>query len=222
LLHLFSKNFILRYDIQVSTILFFEGRNSTIGGKNHMNRKLATIGIVIILIILSTTTVSNAKLTRQQLTKHEIPETLNKEIFLGSATIFGDGTEENTTVDAEVEIDIDIGIDSVTQPVDLYITYDIDCNGSIDDGRVYFVAQLNGAMIGNISATSSENEEDVLKFESVQVKRGDVLTTKIGAFYTNLDPFFVVLDVAVGGGVFSKTTTFHPHMFPLLRQLLGL
>ncbi len=73
------------------------------GGKNHMNRKSAIISILAILIVLSTATISNAISIKQQPIKELISETVNHQVYLGSASIIGNGN--SSTLEAVAKND---------------------------------------------------------------------------------------------------------------------
>jgi len=190
-----------------------------------MNRKLCAIVLIITIVLIGLVTVTNAKPVTKKTVKNILFNDLNKQIYLGQATIWGNGTsEENTTVDVDAEIDLSIGIDSETEIVDFYITYSITCNGEYDDGRVYFLLQINGVSQDLINASTNESDSGNLILKDVEVKRGDKLTFELGAVYTNLIPPFVVPDIDVGGGLINKATIFNKfcNRFPLMSRLLQL
>ncbi len=115
-----------------------------------------------------------------------------------------------------------IGISSETEIVDFYITYSITCDGEYDDGRVYFLLQINGVSQNLKNVSTGESDSGNLILEDVEVKRGDTLTFELGAAYTNLFPPFVVLDVDIGGGVINRATIFDRicERFPLFSHFL--
>jgi len=181
--------------------------------------------LIITIVLIGLITVTNAKPVTKKTVKNIHFNDLNKQIYLGQATIWGNGTsEENTTVDVDAEIDLSIGIDSETEIVDFYITYSITCTGEYDDGRVYFLLQINGVSQELINVSTNESDSGNLILEDVEVKRGDKLTFELGAVYTNLFPPFVVPDVDVGGGLINRATIFNKiyYRFPLMVRLLRL
>jgi len=138
-----------------------------------------------------------------------IEESLNEQKLLGSAYVYGDGIEENTVVDAVAGDDLIIRISSQTEIVDFYITYDITCDGDYDEGRVYFLLQINGEEQGQREVITFYSESGNLVFEDVEVSLLDILTFEIGAVYTNLIPPFVIPDIAIGGGLVNKAASFN-------------
>ncbi len=187
----------------------------------NINKKICAVAIVLTLLLLGMGTVSNAEVINQKITRQ--PKTARTQILLGSASIFGDGIEENTVVDAIASDDLTISIPSQTAIVDFYIEYDIVCNGDLDDGRVYFGLQINGENQELQEANTSDIDSGNLILEDVEVSRGDILTFEIGAVYTNLIPPFVVPDVAIGGGIVNRPVLFNLlfEKFPVLSYLLS-
>lgn len=188
-----------------------------------MNRKLCAIAIIVTIVLLGMVTITNAKPVTQKTVKNMLFNNLNKQIDLGQATIWGNGTsEENTTVDVDAKIDLTIGIDSETEIVDFYITYSITCDGDHDDGRVYFLLQINGVSQTLKNVSTGESVSGNLILEDIEVKYGDKLTFELGALYTNLIPPFAVPDVDVGGGLINRATIFDRicERFPLFSHFL--
>lgn len=187
----------------------------------NINKKFCAVAIVLTILLLGMGTVSNAEVINQKITRQ--PKTARTQILLGSASIFGDGIEENTVVDAIASDDLTISIPSQTEIVDFYITYDIVCNGDYDDGRVYFGLQINGENQELQEANTSDIDSGNLILEDVEVSRGDILTFEIGAVYSNLIPLFTVPDVAIGGGIVNRPVLFNLlfEKFPVLSYLLS-
>ena len=188
-----------------------------------MNRKLCAIAIIVTIVLLGMVTVTNAKPVTQKTVKNILFNNLNKQIYLGQATIWGNGTsEENTTVDVAAGDDLIIGISSQTEIVDFYITYDITCDGDYDEGRVYFLLQINGEEQGQREVITVYSESGNLVFEDVEVSRRDILTFEIGAVYSNLNPPFVIPDIDIGGGLINRATIFNRicERFPLFSHFL--
>ena len=105
--------------------------------------------------------------------------------------------------------------------VDLKMSYDIKCDGSVDQGHVYLFAQLNGVEIDNVSVIVEETETGYITLADVEVSNGNVLTFEIGVLYTNFDPFFTDYEVDIGGGVFIKSRSLQSRFFdsPLFQLL---
>ena len=189
-----------------------------------MNRKLCAIVIIVTIVLLGMVTITNAKPVTQKTVKNMLFNNLNKQIYLGQATIWGNGTsEENTTVDVDAEIDLTIGIDSETEIVDFYITYDITCDADYDNGSVYFLLQIDLVEQGERRILTIDSASGNLVFEDVEVSRGDILSFEIGAVYANLIPPFGVFDVDAGGGLINRVTIFDRifERFPLFSHFLA-
>jgi hypothetical protein len=199
-----------------------------------MSRKLTTIGIVAILVILSTTTVSNAISVKQQPIKELISETGNYQVYLGSASIIGNGN--SSTLEAVAENDLLIGLGSESSYVDFYIDYDMSCSGTIDEGIITLIVSINGQNITPKIVQTPTSKNGTLKIENIEVNRQDTLIFVINVAYGSVIPLYSNSTSATGAGVFSKakpiveesTNPFldflekHPRMFLMLRYLLRL
>jgi hypothetical protein len=199
-----------------------------------MRRKLTTISIVAILVILSTTTISNAMSVKQQPIKELISETVNHQVYLGSASIIGNGN--SSTLEAVAENDLLIGLDSESSYVDFYINYDMNCGGATDTGIITLIVSINGQNITPKIVQNQTSKNGTLKIENVEVNRQDALIFVINVAYGSVIPFYSNLTSATGAGVFSKAKTIveestnpfldflekHPRMFLMLRYLLRL
>jgi len=185
-----------------------------------VNKKIFAITLVTMLILLGATTASNAKMNIQH-SDEEKPAILKKEISLGSATIYGDGIQGNTNVDAAVREGLTIKIGSNQEYVDFNISYSIQCDGEDDIGIVILLVQLGGVSLGYTSMFSSESKEGDLKIEDALVKQGDLLTYEIIALYINTDPAFTRLDADAGGALIIKSRNIHNRLYgsPLVQQL---
>ena len=172
-----------------------------------MVKKKYYIFVVFAAVILISSGLSSASIIKK-VANANFPKTANKQIYLGQASIYGDGVKENTTINLSAENDLSIGIDSQTEIVDFYITYTMTCNGTTDDGAITLLIQINGEQKGTNQTITFDEKEGTLKVENIEVKRRDVLSFQIGGAYTNLNPPFVVSDVSIGGGVISKGFVF--------------
>ena len=204
------------------------------GGRNYMRRKLTTISIVVILVILSTTTTSNAMSVKQQPIKELISETVNHKVYLGSASIIGNGS--SSTLEAVAENDLLIGLDSESSHVDFYITYDMNCSGTTDGGIITLMVSINGQNITPNIVQTSTSKNGTLKIENIEVNRQDALIFVINVAYGSVIPLYSNSTSATGAGVFSKAKTIvekstnpfldllekYPRMFLMLRYLLRL
>ena len=186
-----------------------------------MNKKFIAIAMATILIFLgATTTGSSLKMSIKNLVEEK--PTFAEEISLGSATVYGDGIEGHTNVDAITAKDLTIKITSDPETIDFYISYSMQCDGALDQGRVYLFLQLNGESLGNKSVEIAESEEGTLKFDNVIVTNGDILTYEIGALYANLDPVFTAGDLDIGAALILKSRTIHNRLLdsPMFQLLL--
>jgi len=113
-----------------------------------MNKKIIAFSIIMMLMIFGITTMSYAKNTNLSFNDNGSYKKLNKEIFLGTASIYGDGIEENTVIELDAEIDLSIGIDSQTEIVDFYVDYTMTCDSLTDNGIVTLFVQINGDNVG--------------------------------------------------------------------------
>jgi len=165
-----------------------------------MNKhRIVTLIIALFLIMTGTAIITHGTVLKKQVTTNS-----NQEVYLGFATMSGDGTELNTTVDAIAENDLVIKTESETSLIDLYISYTMECSGVTDSGAISLLVQINQENKGHAEAATLDFKTGDLHIEDVEVTWGDVLTFEISAAYTNGVPPFVIPDVAVGGGVVSK------------------
>ncbi len=188
-----------------------------------MKKKIISILLVGILILVGLTASANA-ININQVIKQRNLNNANREIPIGSASIYGDGIEENTIVDAVARKNLRIGITAKQETVDLYIDYSINCSGSVDEGLVYLNVQINGVELDNVSVTSQDIDEGKLKIENVLLERGNVLTCVVGVLYTNYNPLFLVPDVDAGGGAINKAknSLHNPIIMLFLQRILNL
>lgn len=162
---------------------------------------MLTLILAILFILASTVVITDATVIKKQITD---VKNQNQEIYIGMATIIGDGTELNTTVETAAESGLIIKTESETSLINLNLTYYMECNGLTDSGVTSILVQVNGDLKGHAEAVTVNVKEDNLILENLEVTWGDVLSFEIGAVYTNGFPPFVKSDTAVGGGVISK------------------
>ena len=172
-----------------------------------MFKKKYFIFVVFATFILISFGLSSASIIKKEANAN-FPKTANKQIYLGQASIYGDGIEENTTINLSAENDLSIGVDSQTEIVDFYITYTMTCNGTTDNGAITLLIQINGEQKGTNQTITFDKKEGILKVENIEVKRRDVLSFQIIGDYTNILPPFDVLDTSIGGGIISKGFVF--------------
>ena len=185
-----------------------------------MKKKFIAIAMATMMIFLGASAVSGTTSITQNVEKN--PVMANLEVPLGSASIYGDGIQGHTIVDAVASKELTIKISNDPEIVDLKMSYDIQCDGSVDQGRVYLFAQLNAIEIDNVSVVVGGTESGQIIIENVEVTNLDVLSFEIGVLYTNFDPVFTDYDVDIGGGVFIKSRSLQSRFFdsPLFQLLL--
>jgi hypothetical protein len=193
-----------------------------------MKRKILSISVVFILIILGATTVSNAKMSLQN-TANNRQIGANRVIELGTADVYGDGIEPNTEVDAVCTLASPINLDSASEIVDLELTFDIQAEGENDIALIIVFAQLNGASVGEDLVATTESESGTLSIKDVELKKIDVitlLTVEVAALYlSNSDPTFYQVDLDTGLAIIrpkSKNIESRIQSVPLIQSLLNL
>ena len=108
-----------------------------------MKKKVLAIIIISIFLIFGVTTGSNAKTIKNNKFK-----TLNQDVYLGYANIYGDGVEENTTIETDAKNDLVVKIETSPDFIDFYIDYEIDTNNALSDhGVITIFLQVNGDAI---------------------------------------------------------------------------
>jgi len=196
-----------------------------------MKRKFPTMGIVIIIILL-TGTLSNATVMKLQSTKDFTNE--NQQTYLGSASITGNGN--SSILEASAENDLLIRIDAESGNVDFYIDYSMNCDGTTDAGVITLTIFINDENNSFNLVGTPTSKNGTLVIENVEVHRQDALMFVINVAYASAIPLYSNSTSATGAGVISKSTHFiersndffirlmenHPHLFPMIRQLLEL
>jgi hypothetical protein len=142
----------------------------------------------------------------------------NKEFYLGSASISGDGS--SSVLEAIVDNDLLIDIDSKSEFVDFYIDYEMNCDGPLDEGTITLSIILNGENSSSNLTISLSSKSGRLYVENVEVTRRDSLVFIIGVVYTSLSPIYHNETVATGAGVISKHVSSRYTSFNLILELL--
>ena len=202
-----------------------------------MNRKLDIRSVVIILLMLSVSSFSNVAIANQIPNVDLYSKIVNRQVYLGSAKIIGNGNIN--TLEAVAENDFSIGIGSQSSYVDFYIDYNMTCKGELDEGVIVLVLVLNGANISinlTIITPLETYKNGTLRIENVEVERGDLLGFWIEVVYAWGIPPEYNETKAYGAGAIIKTITViekstnlflrfldnHPRIFPMTRHILGL
>lgn len=168
-----------------------------------MNKKIFAVTVVTILILLGVTTVTNASMSIQR-SVEEKAATANKKISLGSVTIYGDGVEGNTLVDAIAGTGLTVKIGSDQVNADFNMSYSMQCLGEDDLGVAILLVQSGGRDLGYGSVFTSEIKDGDLKIENALIKKNELLTYELLGLYINTDPAFMDLDVGIGGALIVK------------------
>jgi len=170
-----------------------------------MLQKLIRVSIVAMLVIFSITTISTAISIKKQPIIELNSETINRQVYLGSASIIGDGN--SSILKAVAENDLFIGLGSESSNVDFYITYDMNCTGNTDAGIITLTITINGQNITPKLEQTLTSKNGTLKIENVKVHRQDTLFFVINVAYASVIPLYSNSTSANGAGTFSKAKT---------------
>ena len=177
-----------------------------------MKKRLVITTLVTIFLLLGAATVSSVNVTVKQANSKST--FADHVISLGTALAYGDGVEGNTIADAETEKSLIIQLNSNQETADLYMTYSIQCDGTLDNGSTYFFVQLNGISVGNLTVYTDESDSGTLEFKDVLLTRGDVLTYEIGVLYACFNPIFSKADLDIGATIIiNKPKAIHNNLF---------
>ena len=173
------------------------------------NRIIALIIAISLIVIGTVAIVADAAVLN-----NKVPTTnsSNQQIYIGEATIYGDGTEENSSAEVTARTDLVIKIDTNPSLIDLVINYTMDCTGQTDSGVVSVLVQINSQDRGHAEKATFTTESGKLVFENLEVNNGNILSFEIGAVYANVQPTFVIPAAAVGGGVIIKKSRVTPRI----------
>jgi hypothetical protein len=174
-----------------------------------MRKKILIVVLTLVSILVSIPLGNAATRTTPQ---YQYQQSLNRQVYLGYATI--NGTGGTSVLEAVAEHDLVIGIGSPSTYVDFYITYDIVCSGTTDEGVVTLSIALNGQNVSLNIAQSPTKKNGTLVIDNILVHRQDTLTFIIDAAYASIIPFHLNETRALGAGVFPKTLDHAPSRFP--------
>jgi hypothetical protein len=145
------------------------------------------VGIIVLVNLLSAGT-SLGHITREKTFVSSV-ETANRQIRLGSASIYGNGTHSQLNATAEKFLG-GIPLQSETETVDFYIEYDMVCNGLVDTGSIGLGIAINGKNVSdpkNSLVITGAKKNGTFLIENVQVKRRDVLSFGIAVVYLSVN-----------------------------------
>ncbi len=146
-------------------------------------------------------------------------KTNNEEIYLGYASIWGNGT--SSVLDASVESNLLIKISSKSEIVDFYIDYDMNCESLTDEGIITLALSLDNENISlNITQTPTQKSGS-LYLNDVEVNRGESLILSINVAYGNIVPLYHNETSALGAAIVpkNKLSTIFFERFPILFNL---
>ena len=130
---------------------------------------------------------------------------VNRQVYLGSAKIYGEGNMSR--IDLQAENEVLIKIDSKNEFIDFFIEYEMECTGVTDEGIITLTVSLNGENISlNITQTPTSKMGRLL-VKNVYVTQGDALVFVIHALYANLIPVYLNETSTTGAGIINKKVT---------------
>ena len=178
-----------------------------------MKKQIISV-LLIAIFIISLCSVATAKVINRYSIDNEIIVKTNQQIYLGYSSILGNGN--SSTLVAELENDIIIKLDSISDNVDFYIDYEMNCYGLTDNGIITLTIFLNDANVSfNLVQTGllTDSKNGTLLIENVSVQRGDTLTFRIDVGYGSAIPFYTNSTSATGIGVINKSKHNFPQIF---------
>ena len=146
------------------------------------------------------TIITSAKIDNSELKMNN--EKLNKQIYLGTASIIGHGN--NSELEANLENDLLIKLNSSSSIVDFYIIYDMNCSGLTDEGIITLTIFLNDENVSFNFVQTPTSKNGTLKVENVEIENRDALTFRINVAYASIIPFYTDSISATGIGIVSK------------------
>jgi hypothetical protein len=138
-------------------------------------------------------------------------ETTNRQIYLGYASIYGDGPHSILEASA-AEFKKGIPLASQTEIVDFYIEFNMTCDGLADKGTIGLGISIDGKNVSdpNIDFAVTETRKNgTFTVENVEVKRGNVLSFAILVIYRSPTHPNLINVTGAGGFLipFSKSTS---------------
>jgi len=184
------------------------------------------IYIFSILLILASTTISNATILKA--TSNES----SNFVFLGSVSIVGHG--KSSTLNFVPENKDRISACEKT----FVVNYTIDRMGENDEAAITLLVAINGDYLPTVSISTDSNKIGKLEIKDVSINPGDKYTYTIGLSYVSSNPYYLNETSISGGGDFvrAKTKTIcntstnlimrlleaHPYILRILRYTIGL
>ena len=167
-----------------------------------MERILKNLPIILLSTLFVTGSVVGATVKSDSVVLFNSSDT----VYLGYASIFGDGN--SSILEAVVENDLRIKIDSTHEVLDFFIDFNMDCNGAADEGVITLTISLNGENISSNFTQTPFSKNGTLFLRDVEVNRGDSFLFVIHVVYGNAIPFYLNETKATGVAVISKTSSY--------------
>lgn len=162
------------------------------------NQLKKSITLILLSLFLITIIINSGISTQTNLYK----KNANNRIYLGYASIWGNGNQ--STLEATVENNIRIKTESTTEIVDFYIEYDIVCESLTDEGIITLTLLLDGENLTSNITQTPLIKNGSLFLRDIEITRGDSLSFIINVFYGNLIPLYYNETQAVGVAVVNK------------------
>jgi len=185
-----------------------------------MKMNYSLVSVIVLVILLSAGTSLGD--VQPEKTSPSHVETVNRQIYLGYASIYGDGPTSTLYAKAE---NIRIGVASPSETLDFYIDYDITCDGIADSGTItLFIDALNGINLTDAKMNLElvfTKKNGSISIKNFTVKRLDIVTFRIDVLYTS--PSHPNLGKnhteSTGYATFSRSTTILSEIYnhPLLQ-----
>jgi hypothetical protein len=150
-------------------------------------------------------------------------ETSNREIFLGSASIWGDGN--SSVLNADAENSLRIRTESTSEIVDFYIDFDMNCEGPVDEGIISLTLTLDGENLSFNLTQTPFSKNGKLYLHDVELARGDSLGFIINVVYGNVYPVYHNETSAAGIAIVNKSFLLHSYFsehFPFITRLVSM
>ena len=152
-----------------------------------MKMNYSLVSVIVLVILLSAGT-SLGHMNRETTFTSGV-ETTNRQIYLGYASIYGNGSYSQLEATAEA-FPRGIALESETETVDFYIEYDMVCNGLVDTGSIGLVISINGRNVSDdpnaTLVVTGAKKNGTFLIKNVEVRRQDVLSFGIAVVYLSV------------------------------------
>lgn len=159
--------------------------------------------VILIILLISISGVNSINILPSSKLANE---TFNRDIYLGYANVYGNGS--HSILEAVAENNLAVGIGSGEVLASFYINYNFNCTGATDSGIISLAISINGQNITPKIITNFSERNGTLRIEDINIKRGDSFTFIIDAIYASIIPFHANETNALGIGVMSKFNIF--------------